>query len=318
MLKYIIKRFMMVIPVLVGATFLVFTIMEFTPGDPARIILGNNATDSEIYDLRQEMGLDKPFLERYGKFTIGLLHGDMGTSYRNGLSVSKLISARLMNTVILASTAVCLALLIGIPVGIFSAIKQYSLFDNIVMVFSLILAAAPVFWLGLLLVIVFALKLGWFPAAGMATGFPAILTSLALPAFALSGNTMAITARTTRASMLEVVRQDYIDTARSKGLNESEVRVKHMLKNALIPIITAVGLNFGGLLGGSVLTESIFAWPGVGRFVVESISAKDTPAVLGSVVTLAILFTLINLLVDLLYAFVDPRIKSQYQKVRRS
>lgn len=317
MIKYILKRCIMVIPVLLGATFMVFTIMEFTPGDPALIILGTNATDAEIDNLREEMGLNEPFLMRYGKFVLNLVRGDMGTSYRNSLQVSKLIGERLMNTLILATAAVCLAIVIGIPVGIVSAIKQYTLFDNIVMVVSLVMAAAPVFWLGLLLVIVFALNFGMFPAAGMGVGFPKMLISLVLPMITLSGNTTAIIARTTRSSMLEVVRQDYVDTARAKGLNESTVTVRHMLKNALIPIVTVVGLNFGGLLGGSVLTESIFAWPGVGRFVVESITAKDTPAVLASVVTLAILFTFVNLFVDILYAFVDPRIKSQYQTARR-
>lgn len=317
MLKYIVKRCLLVIPVLLGATFLVFTIMEFTPGDPARIILGNTASEEEVVELREEMGLNHPFLQRYAEFILNLLHGDLGKSYRNGLNVSQQIGARLSKTILLASSAVLLALIIGIPCGVFSAIRQYSVFDNVVSVLSLVLAAAPVFWLGLVMVILFALKLDLLPAAAVFNkGWVWILKSLILPAFVLSGNTMAIVVRTTRASMLEVVRQDYIDTARAKGLPEREVRRKHMLKNALIPIVTSVGLNFGALLGGSVLTESIFAWPGVGRFVVESISAKDTPCVLASVVVLAILFTVINLLVDLLYAFIDPRIKSQYQKAR--
>ena len=185
------------------------------------------------------------------------------------------------------------------------------------MMVTLFLAASPVFWLGLMLVIVFALNLGIFPAAGMKTGFPDLLICLVLPAFTLSSNTMATIARTTRSSMLEVVRQDYIDTARSKGLKESTVTMRHMLKNALIPIVTMIGLSFGGLLGGSVVTESIFAWPGVGRFVVESINFKDTPSVLASVVMLSVFSTFVNLFVDLLYAFVDPRIKSQYQTKRR-
>lgn len=316
MIKYIIKRILLVIPVLLGATFLIFTILEFTPGDPARIILGTNATDQEIHVLREKMRLDDPFLMRYGHFILGLTKGDMGISYRNSLDVAGLIKTRLKNTVILAAAAVLIAVMLGIPVGIISAIKQYTLFDNIIMMVTLFLAAAPVFWMAMLLVIVFALNLGIFPAAGMRTGFPAMLISLVLPAVALSSNTLATIARTTRSSMLEVVRQDYIDTARAKGLKESTVIVRHMLSNALIPIITIIGLSFGGLLGGSVITESIFAWPGVGRFVLESISAKDTPCILASVVTLAILFTFVNLLVDLLYAFVDPRIKSQYQTTR--
>ena len=266
MLRYIIKRIIFAIPVLIGATFLVFTIMDLAPGDPARIILGSNATEAALASLRDSMGLNDPFLVRYGRFILGLLHGDLGTSYRNGQAVFSLIMGRLGN-----------------------------------------------FWFALILVIIFSLNLGWLPSSGMQHGFPDNLISLILPTLTLGCGYAALIARTTRSSVLEVVRQDYIDMARAKGLTENAVIWKHMLKNALIPIVTVVGLNFGTLLGGSVLTESIFSWPGVGRFVVDSISYKDTPAVLGSVVTLAILFTIVNLIVDLLYAFLDPRIKSEYQ-----
>lgn len=317
MLRYILKRFLLVIPVLLGATLLVYTIMEFTPGDPARLILGDEASDEEVMELREEMGLNDPFAVRYVRFVADMLHGDLGISYRNNLEVSEQILQRLKNTMILAGAAVFIAVVIGIPVGIISAIKQYTIFDNLVMMVTLFLAASPVFWMGLMLVIIFALNLGIFPAAGMKSGFPDLLISLVLPAFTLSSNTMATIARTTRSSMLEVVRQDYIDTARSKGLKESTITVRHMLKNALIPIVTMIGLSFGGLLGRSVVTESIFAWPGVGRFVVESINFKDTPSVLASVVMLSVFSTFVNLFVDLLYAFVDPRIKSQYQVKRR-
>ena len=317
MLRYILKRFLLVIPVLLGATLLVYTIMEFTPGDPARLILGDEASDEEVMELREEMGLNDPFAVRYVRFVADMLHGDLGISYRNNLEVSEQILQRLKNTMILAGAAVFIAVVIGIPVGIISAIKQYTIFDNLVMMVTLFLAASPVFWMGLMLVIIFALNLGIFPAAGMKSGFPDLLISLVLPAFTLSSNTMATIARTTRSSMLEVVRQDYIDTARSKGLKESTITVRHMLKNALIPIVTMIGLSFGGLLGGSVVTESIFAWPGVGRFVVESINFKDTPSVLASVVMLSVFSTFVNLFVDLLDAFVDARIKSQYQVKRR-
>lgn len=318
MFKFILKRCALVIPVLLGATLLVFAIMDMTEGDPATIILGEMAPEEQKEALREELGLNDPFFTRYANFIVDLLHGDMGTSYRNGMDVSQQIKDRIGKTVILASAAVAIALIIGIPIGVFSAINHYSAFDNMVSVLSLILAAAPVFWLGLVAVQLFSLKLGWLPAAAtLNRGFTKALLSLVLPAFCLSGNTMAMVVRMTRASMLEVVNQDYIDTARAKGLPEKQIRVRHMLKNALIPIITCVGLNFGSLLGGSVLTESIFAWPGVGRFVVESINAKDTPCVLASVVVLAILFTWVNLIVDILYAFVDPRIKSQYQRAKR-
>jgi peptide/nickel transport system permease protein len=210
------------------------------------------------------------------------------------------------------------AVVVGIPVGIISAKKQYSVFDNVTMVVTLILAASPAFWLGLMLVLLFSLNLGWFPSSGMGSGFGGVIKSLILPAITVGSNTAALVARMTRSSMLEVIRQDYIDTARAKGLKESVITYKHMLKNALIPIITVVGLQFGVLLGGSVMTETVFSWPGVGRFVVEAIKTKDIPSVLGSVVVLCILFSFVNLFVDILYAYVDPRIKSQYKAGRSS
>lgn len=313
MIRYILKRILMAIPVLIGATFLVFTIMSLTPGDPARIILGNNATEAALSAMRESLGLNDPFLVRYGNFILDLLHGDLGISYRNNQEVFGLIMGRLGNTVILASSGILFAVIVGIPVGILSAIKQYSVMDNVTMFVTLFLMAVPTFWFALILVIIFSLNLGWLPSSGMSHGFPDLLISLILPTLTLGCGYAALIARTTRSSVLEVVRQDYIDMARAKGLKESTVIIRHMLKNALIPIVTVVGLNFGTLLGGSVLTENIFSWPGVGRFVVESISYKDTPAVLGCVVTLAVLFTIVNLIVDLLYAFLDPRIKSEYQ-----
>lgn len=313
MWRYILKRMLYAIPVLIGATFLVFTIMHFAPGDPARIILGSNAPEEVLEALRQQLGVNDPFFIRYGNFMKNLLMGDLGTSYRNGQPVASLILGRLVNTLYLATAGILFAIVIGIPIGVLSAIKQYSLLDNATMFATLFLMAVPTFWLALIFVIVFSVHLGWFPASGMGRGFVAFWMSMILPTLTLGFGFAALIARTTRSSVLEVARQDYIDMARAKGLSESVVIWKHMMRNALIPIVTVIGLNFGALLGGSVLTESIFSWPGVGRFVVESISFKDTPAVLGCVVTLAILFTLVNLGVDLLYAFLDPRIKSQYK-----
>lgn len=319
MYRYILKRLLLAIPVLIGATFLVFTIMHFAPGDPAKIILGSSATEAALELKRAELGLNDPFLVQFGNFMLGLLHGDMGTSYRTGQAVTSMIAARFWNTLILASSGMIFAIIIGIPVGIISAVKQYSTLDKTTMFVTLFFMAVPTFWFALILVIIFSLHLGWFPASGMAHGFPAILKSLVLPTVTLGFGFAALIARTTRSSVLEVMRQDYIDTARSKGITERKVIWKHMMKNALIPIVTIVGLNFGSLLGGSVLTETIFSWPGVGRFVVESISYKDTPSVLGSVVTLAVLFSIVNLVVDILYSFLDPRIKAQYKtKTRRS
>ena len=312
MYRYVIKRLLLAIPVLIGATFLVFAIMDFAPGDPARIILGSGATEQALALKRAELGLDNPFLVRYADFLMGLLHGDLGISYRNGQPVTELIWGRLGNTLILAAAGMIFAVIVGIPVGIISAIKQYSALDKVTMFLTLFFMAVPTFWFALILVIIFSLNLGWFPASGMGHGFGDLFVSLILPTITLGFGYAALIARTTRSSVLEVMRQDYIDTARSKGITERIVIWNHMMKNALIPIVTIIGLNFGTLLGGSVLTETIFSWPGVGRFVVESISNKDIPSVLGSIVMLAILFSLVNLIVDILYSFLDPRIKSQY------
>ncbi len=302
----------MAIPVLLGATFLVFAIMYVAPGDAARIMLGNDASEKAVEALREQMGLNDPFLVQYAHFVMNLLKGDLGVSYRNAQPVASLIFGRLSNTIFLAVSGILFSIVIGIPVGIISAVRQYSLLDNITMFITLTLTAVPTFWLALILVIVFSVNFRIFPPSGMGHNFHDFVVSMVLPTLTLGFGYAALIARTTRASVLDVVRQDYINTARAKGVDESTVIWSHMMKNALIPIVTVIGLNFGVLLGGSVLTESIFSWPGVGRFVVESISYKDTPAILGSIVVLAVLFTLVNLLVDLLYAFLDPRIKSQY------
>ena len=310
MWRYILKRTLMAIPVLLGATFLVFAIMYVAPGDAARIMLGNDASEKAVEALREQMGLNDPFLVQYAHFVMNLLKGDLGVSYRNAQPVASLIFGRLSNTIFLAVSGILFSIVIGIPVGIISAVRQYSLLDNITMFITLTLTAVPTFWLALILVIVFSVNFRIFPPSGMGHNFHDFVVSMVLPTLTLGFGYAALIARTTRASVLDVVRQDYINTARAKGVDESTVIWSHMMKNALIPIVTVIGLNFGVLLGGSVLTESIFSWPGVGRFVVESISYKDTPAILGSIVVLAVLFTLVNLLVDLLYAFLDPRIKS--------
>ncbi|NLT57570.1 MAG: ABC transporter permease [Clostridiales bacterium] len=314
MYRYILKRVLLLIPVLLSVIFVVFFIMSLTPTDAAEVILGNDGTPESLARLRQELGLDKPLLVQYVNYVRNLLKGDMGTSYRSGLSISEQIFDKLPNTMILACSAVLIAVLIGIPAGIISAKKQYTAFDNTVTFVALIGAAVPGFWMGLMGVLLFSVKLGWLPAARMGKTLPLLLKSLILPAFTVSTNTCAMITRQTRSSMLEVIKQDYIDTARSKGVKESVVTFRHMLSNALIPIITVIGLQIGVLLGGSVITENVFAWPGIGKYVVDSITNRDTPAVLGCVVVISVLFSLANLCVDLLYAFVDPRIKSQYSK----
>ena len=299
MYKYVLKRLLMLIPVIIGVTFIVFFILNLSPGDPAAIILGDQASAEALAMKREELGLNDPLLVRYGHYMINMLHGDLGTSY---------------NTAVLAVAGILVAILIGIPTGIISAKKQYSMMDNTAMLLSLIGVAMPNFWFGLLMVILFALTLGWLPSQGMGEGFIPLIKSLVLPAVTLGTGAAAMITRMTRSSMLEVIRQDYIDTARAKGVSDKKITTRHMLKNAMIPIITAVGLQFGTLLGGAMLTETVFSWPGLGRLMVDSIKSKDIPMVLGSVIFLAIMFTVVNLAVDIIYAFVDPRIKSQYKR----
>ncbi|MBR0342528.1 MAG: ABC transporter permease [Oscillospiraceae bacterium] len=308
----------MLIPVLIGVTFLVFSILSLAPGDPVLVVLGDNATEEAADAMRHDLGLDRPFFERYITYIWNLLRGDFGKSYKTKLSVSDQILSRFPNTLILASASMFIALVLGIPLGILSAKKQYTLLDNITTVGGLISVSMPNFWLGLLLVILFALKLRWLPSQGMAEGFIPLLKSLILPSITLGTGIMASIMRMTRSSVLETMRQDYVSTARSKGISERQVTIRHMLKNALIPIITTAGLQFGHLLGGSMLTETVFSWPGVGRYMLDAIKTKDTPAVLGSVILMSVSFSVVNLLVDILYAFVDPRIKSQYKRRRHA
>lgn len=306
--KYVLKRILLLIPVLLGVSLLVCAIMSLTPGDPAQLILGENAPKEAVLKLREEMGLNDPFFMQYFRFVKNAIMGDFGRSYTTGREVFGEIFARFPNTLILAVIGIIISVCIGIPIGIISATRQYSFLDSFSMVIALLGVSMPVFWLGLMLILTFSVKLGWLPSGGFDG-----LKSIILPAVTLGVGSAAIITRMTRSSMLEVIRQDYIRTARAKGVAEKVVINKHALKNALIPIITVVGLQFGHLLGGAVLTESVYSWPGVGRLMVDAIRQKDTPTVLAAVVFLAAAFSVVNLLVDILYAYVDPRIKSQYK-----
>lgn len=308
MYKYVLRRLLLLIPVLLGISLLVFSIMYITPGDPAQLMLGENAPKAAVEALREKMGLNDPFIVQYFRFVGKAITGDFGRSYTTGRAVFDEIFSRFPNTLILAILGVIVAILIGIPVGIISATKQYSFIDSTSMVMALLGVSMPVFWLGLMLILLFSVKLGLLPSGGFEG-----ISSLILPALTLGVGSAAIVTRMTRSSMLEVIRQDYIRTARAKGVSEKVVINKHALKNALIPIITVVGLQFGHLLGGAVLTESVYSWPGVGRMMVDAIRQKDTPTVLAAVIFLAAAFSIVNLLVDILYAYVDPRIKSQYK-----
>ncbi|MBM7614614.1 nickel ABC transporter permease [Alkaliphilus hydrothermalis] len=306
--KYILRRLLMLVPVMLGVTLIVFTMMHFTPGDPAKIMLGESAPEAEVIKLREELGLDDPFLVQFGRYVFNAVQGDIGRSYTTNRPVAIEIMERFPSTLKLAALGVLVSVSLGIPTGIISATRQYSLFDNIAMVAALLGVSMPNFWQGLMLILFFSVQLKWFPSSGFSTP-----SQMVLPALTLGTSSAAIITRMTRSSMLEVIRQDYIRTARAKGQAESIVINKHALNNALIPIITVIGLQFGYLLGGAVLTESIFSIPGVGRLMVESIKARNFPVVQGGVLFIAITFSFVNLLVDILYAFVDPRIKSQYK-----
>lgn len=306
--KYIFRRLLLLIPVILGVTFLVFAIMHFTPGDPITISLGEQAPPELVEQVREELGLNDPFVVQYARYIMNALKGDFGRSYSSKRPVFDEVASRFPNTLKLAVVAVVLSVSMGIPAGIISATKQYTLTDSIVMLFALIGVSMPVFWLGLMLILVFSLRLGWLPSSGSQT-----LKHLILPSIALGLSSTAIIARMTRSSMLEVIRQDYVRTARAKGVSERLVINKHALRNALIPVVTVVGLQFGNLLGGAVLTESVFAWPGVGRLMVDAIKKQDTPIVLASIIFISVTFSIVNLGVDIVYAFLDPRIKSQYE-----
>ncbi len=292
------------IPVIMGVTLLVFVIMQLAPGNPARMILGEMATPEQVAALEEEMGLNKPLLERYFNYMLNFLRGDMGTSYYKSTSVVSEVMSRFPYTAKLAGVAAILTLIMSIPIGVMAAVKQNSVFDNASLVVTLLGISMPVFWLGLLLIITFSLKLDLFPTGGADTW-----KSYIMPAFCLAFSNMSTMARTTRSSMLETIRQDYVRTAAAKGVPRKAVILRHAFRNALIPTITVLGIQMSQLLGGSVVVETVFAWPGVGRLMIDSISSRDTPMVLGCIVLLTILFSVLNLVIDLCYAVADPRIK---------
>ncbi len=312
MVKYILKRLLMMIPIIIGISLLIFFVMSLSPGDPARLILGENVPQEEVDQLREEMGLNDPLVVQYGNYVANALRGDLGESYRTGLSVTDEIVARYPNTMKLATGAVMIAIVLGIPIGVISAIKQYTLIDNISMMVSMVLTSMPGFWYGLMLMLIFALKLGWFPAAGSKSPIYFVL-----PCFTLACNTFALIVRMTRSAMLEEIRQDYVRTARAKGVKPLRVTMRHSLRNALLPIITVAGMQYGILLGGAVVIESVFSISGLGTLIVNSVKMKDTPMVMAAIMFIAIVSGLVNLGVDVLYTFIDPRLKSRYAKVKR-
>jgi peptide/nickel transport system permease protein/oligopeptide transport system permease protein len=304
LLSYFIKRLFATIPVLIGISLLLFFMLRMLPGDPAQVLAGQMATPEEIENIRQQLGLDRPIYEQYAAYLKRLAQFDLGRSARTQNPVTQEIWARLPNTLLLAVVAITLACVFGIPAGIISAVRPYSWIDYLVTTSALFGMSMPVFWLGLMLVVVFSVILKWLPAGGTGSWQHVILPSVTLAAFVV-----AFIARMTRSTMMETLAQDFTTTARSKGLKERVVVIKHAFKNAMIPIITVVGLQFGLLLGGAVLTETVFAWPGLGRLIVDSILARDYPVIQGSILIFGLLYIMVNLVVDLVYAMVDPRIR---------
>ena len=304
MLKYISKRIIYLIPVLIGIVFLVFTIMYFSPGDPAKLILGDRAPEEQVAALRHELGLDLPYYQQLFNYIKNAIHGDFGNSYQLRMPVWDIIKLRFPLTLQLTTFTMLIAVLIGVPVGILSAVKQYSVIDAFSVIFALLKASIPAFWLGMLLMLLFSLNLGWLPSSGYEG-----VKWLILPSITLGFINCATIMRMTRSSMLEVVRQDFIRTARAKGATEKRVVFRHALKNAIIPVITVVGTAFGSSLGGAVVTETVFGLPGMGTQIITAIRQKDNPVVLASVIVIALAFSLVNLIVDILYTYVDPRIR---------
>lgn len=304
MLSYIAKRLAMAVPVLLGVIILIFLMVRMIPGDPAVVMAGEQASAEQVAAIRTQLNLDKPLPVQFGYFMRDLLKGDLGRSTRSQGPVTAEISSRLANTVNLMIVALSVATVVGVLAGMISAVKPYSIFDTLAMGLSLVGVSMPVFWLGLMLILFFSVELGLLPAAGTGSW-----RHMILPSVCLATVPMAMISRMTRASVLEVMRQDYIRTARAKGLPETTVIMVHALKNACIPIITVVGLQMGTLLGGAVLTENVFAWPGLGRLMVDSILARDYPVVQGTVLFIAVCFVFINLLIDVLYVYFDSRVR---------
>lgn len=307
MTRYIIKRLLFMVPVLLGVTLLVFLIFHLTPGDPARVLLGEmgqGASPEAIEALRHQLGLDRPWYVQYGDFLLNAIQGDFGRSFRGDRPVMPELLARFPVTLKLTLSALGLAALTGIPLGILAAVKRHTWVDHAVMVVALLGVSLPSFWFGIMLMQMFALKFKVLPPSGTGTW-----QHMILPAVTVALSSVAFIARMTRSTLLDQLREDYVRTARSKGLKERAVIFRHALKNAFIPVLTTLGLQFGNLLGGSVVTESIFSLPGLGRLAVEAIKGRDLPSIQGSVLWVAVVFSLVNLAVDLGYAALDPRIR---------
>jgi ABC-type dipeptide/oligopeptide/nickel transport system permease component len=305
-LGYILRRLALTVPVLLGVATLVFALIHLVPGDPATAMLGESAPAADITELRSRLGLDRPLLSQYTHFLGGLTKGDLGTSFRYGTPVAREIRQRMGPTVQLALVAMLVAIVIAVPLGVLGALYQGRATDQIAMTVSLAGIAMPNFWLGPLLAIVFAVQLGWLPVSGTGTW-----QHLVLPAITLGAALAAMTARMTRASLIEELRELYVVAARARGLSVARAVVRHALRNSLIPVVTILGLQLGAVLTGTIITETIFSWPGVGRLLIQAIGFRDYPLVQGCILLISVTYVAMNLLVDLVYAWLDPRIRYQ-------
>jgi len=306
MRSYLSRRLFLALPVVLGVVTLVFLLIHLIPGDPVEIMLGESALPADREALREGLGMDRPMLEQYGLFLWGLCRGDLGASLLQRRPVSALIREHYPATLELTVAALLVSLLIALPAGILSGMRQYSFWDHSTMFLAMLAVSMPNFWLGPLLIWVVSIQLGWFPVSGRGG-----MEHLVLPALTLGASMAAIVARMTRSSVLEVLREDYVMTARAKGLPESRIILKHVLRNAMLPVLTVVGLQFGGLLAGSIITETIFSWPGLGTLMVKAIQTRDYPVVQGCVLVIALSYVLVNLLTDVLYGVIDPRIRHE-------
>jgi len=302
--RFLLRRLLLTIPVLVGVATLVFSLIHLVPGDPVQAMLGESASPQDVAQLRTRLGLDRPLYEQYISFAGGVVRGDLGTSRRTNRPVTSVILERMPATLELALAAMLLAMAFAIPLGIVAAVRKGTRVDHAATTIALVGISMPTFWLGPLLAIVFSVWLGWFPVSGRGT-----FANLVLPAVTLGAPLAAMLARMTRASVLEELRELYVLAARARGVSETRAVLAHAFRNSLIPIVTVIGLQFGSVLTGAVITETIFAWPGVGRLLVQSISARDYPAVQGCILLIAVTYVSMNLLIDVLYGVLDPRIR---------
>lgn len=304
LLKYIIKRLLLLIPVVFGITFIIFVVLNLAPGDPAAMILGQDATAEALAAKRAEMGLDQPIVIQYIRYIAGVLRGDFGTSWLSGYEVLPEFLHRIPYTILLGSLSMFVAVIIGIPLGIIAAIRQYHFVDYASLALALILFSLPSFWFAMMGQILFCLTLGWLPAAGVGS-----LAHFILPSITLGANILASQLRMTRTSMLDVIKQDYIRTARAKGADERWVVAHHVLRNGMLPVVTQVGISFASCMGGSVITETVFSIPGIGSLLINAVKGRDIPVVMGTLIFIAIFVGIVNLIVDVIYALIDPRVK---------